>query len=77
MVTVANCSLTKKISVDIGGVCDIKSAAGRILTGEVHSHNDFQNPKAVGIKKLTVKTENGRALVNLPACSVAEIIIKA
>ena len=53
------------------------NASARILSGDVHAHNDFENPKAVVIKKLAVKEQNGRLLVNLPPCSVASVIIKA
>lgn len=77
VITLSNCSLAEKFSVDIGGVCDIKSAEGRILTGDAHDHNTFENPDNVAIKPLKVKTENGRAKVTLPPCSVACVVVKA
>lgn len=78
VITLSNSSLTNKITVDIGSAAGaLNGASGRILTGEVHAHNTFDNPNAVAIKKLSVKEADGRLLVNLPACSVAEIIVKA
>lgn len=74
-VTLSNCALDRGFDVEINGF-DVKTAEGRILSGEVHAHNDFDNPESVIIKPLDVRVENGKATVALPACSVAEITLK-
>ncbi len=75
VITLANCTLDREYSVDIGGVCEINYAKGRILTGEVHACNNFDSPENVVIKTLDVKVSGGKAAVVLPACSVAEIVL--
>ncbi len=75
-VTISNCSLDREFTVDIGAAFgSVKSAEGRILTAEVHAHNDFDNPENVVIKPLEVSCENGGAELVLPACSAAEIVL--
>ena len=77
-VTLSNCALNKGYTIDIATAFGaFSSAEGRILTDEVHAHNDFDNENAVTIKPLAVRTENGRVLVDIPACSVAEITLRA
>lgn len=73
--TLSNCSLDKCFDIEINGF-EVKTAEGRILSGEVHAHNDFDNPESVVIKPFDVRVENGKAIVALPACSVAEITLK-
>lgn len=51
-------------------------ASGRILTNEVHAHNDFDDPDKVKIELLPVTVENGNITFTLPPCSVAEIRIE-
>ena len=76
-VTISNCSLDKEFTVDIAAAFgSVKSAEGRILTSEVHAHNDFDHPENVVIKPLGVKCENGGASVVLPACCAAEIVLE-
>ena len=76
-VTISNCSLDKEFNVDIAAAFgSVKSAEGRILTSEVHAHNDFDHPENVVIKPLGVKCENGGASVVLPACCAAEIVLE-
>lgn len=76
-VTISNCSLDKEFTVDIAAAFgSVKSAKGRILTSEVHAHNDFDHPENVVIKPLGVKCENGGASVVLPACCAAEIVLE-
>ena len=73
-ITLSNCSLDKEFTADIGAAFgEISAASGRILTGEVHALNTFDNPENVTIKPLDVKTENGRAAVILPPCSVTAV----
>ncbi len=75
VITAANCSLEKDYDVEIVGA-EASTACGRILTGEVHSLNTFDDPEAVVIKPLEVAQGSGKFSVRLPACSVAEIILK-
>ena len=44
-VTLSNCALDRGFDVEINGF-DVKTAEGRILSGEVHAHNDFDNSLA-------------------------------
>ena len=74
-VTISNCALDRGFEVEINSVA-VGSAEGRILSGEVHAHNDFEAPDNVTIKPLNIRVEGGKAVVELPACSVAEIVIK-
>ncbi len=77
LITLSNCSLDKEFEIDLGTAFgEIKSAEGRMLSEEVHAYNGFDTPDNVVIKPLSVKAENGRATVVLPACSVAAITVK-
>ena len=74
-VTMANLAADKPATVTLDGV---KAAAvsGRILNGEMHQYNDFgDSPLAVEAFD-GCKVEDGRIVVELPACCVAEITIK-
>ena len=75
--TLTNCSLTEEISADIDvRYFPVKAAAGRVLTGDAHDYNDFDFADKVKPAELPVKiTENGVS-VQLPPCSVAEIILQ-
>ncbi len=76
-ITAANCSLhdEAEISCTICGF-DAKTASARILTGEVHSHNDFDTPDTVHIDPYTAEITNGVLKIKLPACSVVEVTVK-
>jgi len=77
VITLANCSLTEeaRIKSDIYGFAP-ESAKARILTGEVHAHNDFDSPENVVIKPHKASIKDGKLKVTLPPCSVAEIIVE-
>jgi alpha-N-arabinofuranosidase len=74
--TIANCSLTEEaeVSFDVAGR-KTKTAAAEILTGEVHAHNDFDNPETVVIRECPVSIAEGRATIQLPPCSVVRVIL--
>ncbi len=74
--TVANCSLDKdaQIGISVAGR-NIKNVKAKILTGEAHAHNDFDHPDNVVIKDLAVKQENGSIILDLPGCSIAELVM--
>ena len=76
IVTLANCSLDEEYEVQLRGVCGMESVRGRMLTGEVHAKNDFDDPDAVGIVPLEVGTRDGKKVIKMPPCSVAEIVIR-
>ena len=77
LVTISNASLTESYTVDIASAfAGIKSAEGRVLTGEVHEHNTFDEPDRVTISALTVNTADGKAAAVIPPCSVAAVKIK-
>ena len=73
-ITMANLDPEKneEILLDIDGAGE--NITGSILTGEVHSYNDFNAPDRVAIQPFTdwTCTEKG-LLVRLPACSVAAL----
>lgn len=76
-ITITNASLTEGYNVEAASAFSAAgSAEGRLLTGEVHEHNTFDEPERVTIKPLTVNTADGRLTVNVPPCSVAELTIK-
>ncbi|MBE6902683.1 MAG: alpha-N-arabinofuranosidase [Ruminococcaceae bacterium] len=77
LVTLSNCALDKEFEIDLGSAFgEIKSAEARMLTGDAHAHNTFDQTENVTIQALSVKVENGRASVVLPACSVAAVTLK-
>lgn len=76
-ITLANCSLREEVEV----TCDICNFSGtqvsaRILTGEVHAHNDFDAPDNVRIEDYTAELEDGVLKVKLPACSVVSVTVR-
>ncbi|MGN0637281.1 MAG: alpha-N-arabinofuranosidase [Huintestinicola sp.] len=75
--TLANCSLedSAEVSCDIRGF-EGSEASARILSGEVHSYNDFDAPERVTPAAYPVKLENGVLTAELPACSVVSVTIK-
>ncbi len=75
-VTLANCSLDEEaeISCPVMGFSANKAVA-RILTGEVHEKNDFDEPERLVIKPHTVSLGENGFTVTLPPCSAAEITL--
>ena len=76
VITLSNCSLSDKFSVEIGGATEIKSASGRILSGDARAHNDFDRPDVVSVKPLRVTASGDKAKVTLPPCSVVCVVLK-
>lgn len=73
-VTLSNASLTESYRIDIGSAFSgIKSAAGRILYGEAHLLNSFDEPENVVIAPLSVNCDGSKAEILLPPCSVAAV----
>ena len=57
--------------------CEKARAEARILTGEAHAHNTFEQPENVTVQPFTAirKTERGLVLT-LPACSVIAVSLR-
>ena len=74
--TISNCSLKEEAEVafEVAGQNTEKCSA-EILTGEVHDHNDFDDPDRVVIRELPVSADSGKAKIVLPSCSVARVIM--
>lgn len=76
-ITLANCSLSDDAEMECS-ICGFEGTevSARILTEEVHAHNDFDAPDRVVIKPHTAVIENSILKVKLPACSVAEVTVR-
>ena len=76
-VTATNLSVDKANTIDLSlHGFKASKAAGRILTGAMDALNDFDVPEAVKIQLLSGIKITGEGLqFELPACSVAEIVI--
>ena len=66
----------EKVLLEIAG-CDVKNVTARILTGDMHAKNTFEDQHAVEIADFTdfTVTEAGIEL-NLPGCSVVEVTVR-
>ncbi|MBQ2954182.1 MAG: alpha-N-arabinofuranosidase [Clostridia bacterium] len=76
-VTAANvdCESAQQVTVEIAN-CDVQRVTARILTGEMHDKNTFEDKENVKIVDFTDFTVTGGGVVlNLPACSVVEVTI--
>ncbi len=76
--TAANIAADKaeKVVLDIAGM-EAKNVTVRILTGEIHDKNTFEDQHVVEIKEFAdfAVTAEGIEL-NLPACSVVEVVVR-
>ncbi len=77
-VTAANLHATEsaRLELTVDGAL-VREVSGRVLHGDMHAKNDFENQNAVDIRPLTGidRTANG-CTVELPPCAVAEITIQ-
>ncbi len=76
--TVANVSCTDSVETELlAEGCACRVASARILTGEMHAKNTFEDKEAVCIRPFdgVIHTEDG-VRVTLPACSVVEITLR-
>ena len=77
LTTVANCSLKEEARITLSSAdAKLSTVSARILTGEVHAHNDFGHAEDVVIRDLPAEIVDGKVCVTLPSCSVAEICMK-
>jgi len=72
--TVANCGLDDDVDIvcELSGIAPSKASA-RILTGDVHDHNTFDDPEKVIISDYDARIDDGKLKIKLTACSVAEV----
>ena len=78
LLTVANLSEDEACPI----VCTLADAdfcevSARVLTGDAHAHNTFDQPSAVAPKALDVQVKDGECVATLPPCSVCAITFKA
>jgi alpha-N-arabinofuranosidase len=73
--TLTNCHAAQEVElvVDLLGGGAIHSAAGRVLTGEIHAHNTFEAPETVTPAPLALDARGSRLHLTLPPASVAAI----
>lgn len=76
-ITIANCSPYEEAKI----CCAInhftgKHASARILTNEIHAHNEFDNPDIVKIEDYSVNYSGNDLMIQLPPCSVVSVIIE-
>ena len=75
--TFANCSLEEDYEVNCPVVgFAAKSAEAKLLTGDVHSHNDFDAPEAVKPEAYSAELTSDGINFVLPKCSVVSIILR-
>jgi alpha-N-arabinofuranosidase len=73
-ITLANCSLEEDYELEIRIVGHTPGdVTARILTGDVHDYNDFENAEHVRIISHAVQQTGQGIQVVLPKCSVVEI----
>jgi alpha-L-arabinofuranosidase len=75
--TVANASADQPLTAEIAldGFA-VQTASGRILAGAMDDYNDFEHTRLAPKPFTGVKAVGGRLVIDLPACSVAEITCK-
>ena len=75
--TAANLSLHEEAEI-LCDVCnlDVSDVSARILTQEVHAHNDFDAPERVTIVPHPAALQNGKLHITLPPCSVTAVTLK-
>ena len=75
--TAANCSIDEEaeLSVDIRGF-NVSEVSCEILTGEVHTFNDFDDPERVTVSPHSASVTNGVLTVSMPACSVISVTLR-
>lgn len=65
-----------EINLTIDGI-DAAEITGRVLSGDIHAMNTFENKTNVTVQPLTsIRKTAAGCVVTLPACSVAEITIR-
>lgn len=75
-ITIANSALHKCFEIKCAvPYVKIKSVSARLLTGEVHAHNTFDNPENVNISDYNVMITNSGIEFDMPECSIVSIEI--
>lgn len=76
-ITMTNASLTDSMNIEAaiaGGT--YSGVQARVLTDEVHAHNDFENPQRVTLKNHTATLNGNTLCVELPPCSVVAVTLE-
>jgi alpha-N-arabinofuranosidase len=71
--TNAHASEAAEVQVELLGGARADGASGRVLSGEIHAHNDFDAPDRVMPAPFTVTAEGAGWSVELPAASVCAL----
>lgn len=65
-----------EVVVNLLGDAGLETAEGRVLSGEIHAHNTFNEPRQVEPKFLTVDVRAHQLHLVLPAASVGTVSVK-
>lgn len=77
-ITLANCSLEETFDID----CDVlyqkyKKCTARILTGDVHDHNTFEEPDAVKVVSFHgLAFDENKLALKIPPCSIISVTLE-
>lgn len=77
-ITMTNASLTDAAEIEaVFAETPVKSAKGRILTGEMRAHNTFEAPDEVHTTEFEVTSvKDNRVCFTMPACSVLHLEVE-
>ena len=77
-ITLTNLSASDSCEVEaLIGNFAVKSAAGTILTGDIHAHNTFDDCNAVHTESFdSIRLESGKISFTMPKCSVLHIALE-
>jgi alpha-N-arabinofuranosidase len=64
-----------EVAVNLLGGASAARSRGRVLTGEIHAHNTFDQPQAIGPKPFSAGAIGSQFTLTLPAASVVAIEI--
>ena len=75
--TLTNCHATQanETTVNLLGGGQANGAAARVLAGEIHAHNTFEQPETIQPDPFTAKAEGASFTVTLPPASVVALEI--
>ncbi len=75
-VTNSHASQAAEVTVDVLGGAVIQSATGRVLSGEIHVHNTFDQPETVKPVPMAVQVSGSVLKLMLPAAGVAAVTLQ-
>ena len=65
-----------EVTVDVLGGATIQSASARVLSGEIHVHNTFDQPETVKPVPMAVQASGSVLKMTLPAAGVAAVTLR-